>query len=188
MSAPPAGPYRALADDTDTEDDDGSEATDVLGLGLGLDAEQRSMPMPIPYHRRLPDMAHNDYNDFEASYLSSDATQVDTHSRFSVTIQWEASAPYGQESENPAEPWGAPAPQGDPKWKDIALDDDTDTETVDNTDNDEVDDGSEVSVHPRNCRGSAITAKKLLPTAATTCLSPCTRNASSPRTGCAMRA
>ena len=41
---------------------------------------------------------------------------------------------------------------------------------------------------PRNCRGSAITAKKLLPTAATTCLSPCTRNASSPRTGCAMRA
>jgi len=146
VSAPPAGPYRALADDTDTEDDDGSEATDVLGLGLGLDAEQRSMPMPIPYHRRLPDMAHNDYNDFEASYLSSDATQVDTHSRFSVTIQWEASAPYGQESENPAEPWGAPAPQGDPKWKDIALDDDTDTETVDNTDNDEEDDGSEVSV------------------------------------------
>ena len=56
-------------------------------------------------------------------------------------------APYGQEWGNPAEPRGAPAPQGDPKWKDRALVDDTDTGTVDNTDNDEVDDGSEVSVH-----------------------------------------
>ena len=133
--APHAGPYRALADDTDTENDDGSEATDVLAKN----AVQRSVSMPISFQRRLSHKAHNEDNEFEAFYLSSDAIKEDTHSRFAVTIQWGASAPYGQESENPAEPRGRPAPQEDPKWKDRALVDDTDTDTED-------EDGSEVSL------------------------------------------
>ena len=139
--APHAGPYRALADDTDTENDDGSEATDVLAKN----AVQRSVSMPISFQRRLSHKAHNEDNEFEAFYLSSDAIKEDTHSRFAVTIQWGASAPYGQESENPAEPRGRPAPQEDPKWKDRALVDDTDTGTVDSTDTED-EDGSEVSL------------------------------------------
>ena len=80
--APHAGPYRALADDTDTENDDGSEATDVLAKH----AVQRSLSIPIPFQRRLSDEVHNEDNEFEVSYLSSNATRGDTHSRFAVTV------------------------------------------------------------------------------------------------------